>query len=51
MEAKVEMRFGRLKHRILRFQKQTEDEARRSVLVRGKEHRMGGMALSQESEA
>ena len=32
------MIFGRLRNRILRPQKQTADEARRSVRVRGKEH-------------
>ena len=45
------MIFGRLKNRILRPQRQTADEARRSVRVRGKEHRMGEMTLRHESEA
>ena len=51
MEAKNKMILGRLKNRNWRPQKQTADEARRSVRIRGKEHRMGGMPLSQESEA
>ena len=51
MEAKNELIFGRLKNRILRPQKQTADEVRRSVRVRGKEYRMGGMHLNEESEA
>ena len=43
MEAKNKMIFGRLKNRILRPQEQIADEVRRSVRVRGKEHRMGGI--------
>ena len=46
MEAKNKMIFGSLKNRILRPQKQTADEARRSVRIRGKEHRMGGRHLN-----
>ena len=41
MQAKNEMNFGRQKNRILKPQKQTADEVRRYVRVRGKEHRMG----------
>ena len=43
MEAKNEMSFGRRKNRISKLQKQTADEVRRYVRVRGKEHRMGGI--------
>ena len=50
MEAKNKMIFGRLENRILRPQKQIADEVRRSVRVRGKEHRMGEMTLRHESE-
>ena len=35
------MNFGSRKNRILEPQKQTADEVRRYVRVRGKEHRMG----------
>ena len=51
MEAKNELIFGRGKNRILRPQEQIADEARRSVRVRGKEHKDGGMNWSHESEA
>ena len=51
MQAKNEMNFGRQKNRILRPQNQTADEVRRSVRVRGKEHRMGGRHFRKESRA
>ena len=47
---KKKRRFG-VNAGVMEPQKQTADEARRSVRIRGKEHRMGGMPLSQESEA
>ena len=44
-EAKNKNIFGRQKIGILRPQKQTADEVRRSVRVRGKEHRMGERSI------
>ena len=43
MQAKNEMDSRRRKNRILEPQKQTADEVRRYVRVRGKEHKDGGM--------
>ena len=45
-QAKNKKIFGRQKNRILRPQEQIAHEARRSVRVWGKEHRMGGRPLS-----
>ena len=43
MYAENKMIFGSRKNRILEPQKQTADEVRRYVRVRGKEHKDGGM--------
>ena len=45
-EAKNKKKFGRVKNRILRPQKQIADPARRYVRVRGKEQKDGGSPLS-----
>ena len=51
MEAKNKMIFGRPKNRIFRPQEQIAGEVRRSVRVRGKEQKDGGMLTWLDLEA